>query len=105
MMTLNIKERRSLIQKTVEALSRIPYIKEVYLFGSMVEGKITGSSDIDLLIVVGKKNIKESYIEIALFLEKEINDKSYLIDIHVISEEMLREPPFIWILHKAEKII
>jgi len=103
-MTLDLAERMQIIQDAVLVLSKFPYIEEVYLFGSMLDGKITAASDIDLLIVTDNVDPKKAYLEIALALEDKLKEKAYIIDIHVIDKKTINELLPKWFFGRVKRI-
>jgi len=102
---LDLNERTEILKDATVVLSKLAYVKEVYLFGSMLSGKITGASDIDLLIVIDDVDPKRAYIEIALALKEEQGERAYIIDIHVVSKNLLDKQPFKWLHKKSKKIL
>ena len=103
--TLDMVERMEILRGAMMVLSKLTFVREVYLFGSMLDGKITGASDIDLLIVIDSVDPKRAYIEIALALEEELGERAYIIDIHVVSKNLLDEQPFKWLHKNSKKIL
>ena len=99
----DMKERARIINLALEALSQLNFVKEIYLFGSTLSGEITGSSDIDLLIIVDN-DPKKAYIEINQFLESKLGEKAYNIDIHVVNIKEKDKSPHKWFIKKGKKI-
>ena len=85
-------------------LSKFTFVRKIFLFGSTLSGRITGASDIDLLVIINNIDPKEAHLKMTLALEDELGEEAYIIDIHVVSENMLSEQPFKWFLKKAVKI-
>jgi len=54
----HLREYMEVARKAKEIVSRLDPEVEVYVFGSVVEGRITGLSDIDLLIVSKKRELE-----------------------------------------------
>jgi len=72
-------------QKVINVLRReIPYLKENYgvkkiaLFGSVVKGKYTKSSDIDM-VVEFEKPIGLRFMDLAEYLEKKLGRKTDIL--------------------------
>ncbi len=72
-------------QKVINVLRReIPYLKENYgvkkiaLFGSVVKGKYTKSSDIDI-VVEFEKPIGLRFMDLAEYLEKKLGRKTDIL--------------------------
>jgi len=72
-------------QKVIELLRKeIPYLKENYgvkkiaLFGSVVKGKYTKSSDIDM-VVEFEKPIGLRFMDLAEYLEKKMGRKTDIL--------------------------
>ena len=59
---------------------------EVYVFGSVVEGRYTAASDIDLLVVTkhAPKRLREK-IDVILWLEDELGLPPGIIDLHIVA--------------------
>ncbi len=72
---------------TRELKNKLPYVKEVRLFGSFARGEEHGLSDVDLLVIVediGKDNFWEVYGEVFDI----VSDKLFLdFDLVVLSEK------------------
>lgn len=84
---------------------RIPSV-EVYAFGSIVEGKVTGASDIDLLIAVPDDHDElEAYIELSKMLEEQLGSTAYIVDLHVVCKNNIDKPPYKWWLGKSIRIL
>ncbi|AEE94966.1 DNA polymerase beta domain protein region [Acidianus hospitalis W1] len=92
-------------RKLISNLSLDEY-SEVYVFGSVVEGKITGYSDIDVLVIIPNKKDKLQYLlKFYDEVEKKLGEKiSYLFDVKVIYPEEKSVPPYSWFLKKSIKI-
>lgn len=59
---------------------------DVYVFGSVVEGEVTASSDIDILIIVDDIGREEIY-KIKTIIYQSINA---LVELHIISPSKLK---------------
>ena len=78
---------------------------EVYVFGSTIENKITGSSDIDILVAIPENyDEAKTHLTLAKTLEEKLGNTAHLIDLHVIHKNKLNKPPYKWWLKKAHKI-
>ena len=75
------KEIATLVKKIVK---KIDPDAKVYVFGSVVKGKFTGGSDIDILIVSEKVDKKH---EIAVAVYKNIEAP---IELHIVTEKVLK---------------
>ncbi|HDO21214.1 MAG: nucleotidyltransferase domain-containing protein [archaeon GB-1845-036] len=53
-----LKNYMAVAEKVKNIIVKFDPNAEVYVFGSTVEGKITGASDIDILVISEKENIK-----------------------------------------------
>lgn len=78
---------------------------EVYVFGSVVTGKVTGSSDIDVLVVVpGNLSEREIHTYLSMKLEEHLGPLSYIIDLYVTYGENLDKPPYKWWIKNSVRI-
>lgn len=89
------------VKKIRSILFRFHYVKEVYLFGSVIRNKITGASDLDILVIIRNKKPKDAYVEIAMALEDTLGDLAYLIDLHVYTEDQAESPLISKIISEA----
>ncbi len=92
-----------IIDLVLDVLSELNYVRDVYLFGSTLRGEITGSSDIDLLIIVDH-DVKKAYMEISLLLESKLGEETYNIDLHVANVREKNKPPYRWFISKGRKL-
>ncbi|ADI31261.1 nucleotidyltransferase domain-containing protein [Staphylothermus hellenicus] len=95
------------IAKTIAYILKkvMPDIMEIYVFGSVVDGKFTGASDLDLLIVIPEKyDESKTYILFNKILEEKLGEIAYMIDLHIINKNKLAKPPYTWWLKKSYKI-
>ncbi len=79
-----LKNYKLVLQKVKELVKKIDPSAEVYVFGSIVTGKYTGASDIDVLVIT--KNIDKKY-DIIVNVYKEVDAP---IELHIITEEQYR---------------
>lgn len=100
-----LRDWRRLAEAAAEKLRGIRPGVEVYVFGSVVRGRITGASDIDLLVVLpdGVDELR-SHVEMVKVLEDELGDLAYLIDVHVVGRSKLEREPYRWWLRDSIKI-
>lgn len=77
----HLKNYKNVAKRVKEIAQNILGKADVYVFGSVVEGEFTASSDIDILIVVDKVNSKEIY-KLKTIIYKLIDAP---IELHVIS--------------------
>ena len=91
-----------LLAKKVSAiLCKKSYVVSCYLFGSALEGKITGASDLDILVVVRGKHPKEAYLELSLELENSLGEWAYLVDLHICDIRNRSDIPYRWFIEKS----
>lgn len=89
----------SILKKT------IPNI-EVYVFGSVIENKISGASDVDILVVIPEDYDEfKTYLVLSKTLEDKLGSTAYTIDLHVIHRSRLTMPPYKWWLKKSRRIL
>ena len=100
-----LKDWRKLAEAAAEKLRELWPGVEVYVFGSVVKGRIAGASDIDLLVVLpdGVDGLR-SHVEIVKVLEDELGDLAYLIDVHVVGRSELEREPYKWWFRNSIKI-
>ncbi len=79
-----LKNYRGILQRVKEIIHRIDPSAEIYVFGSVVEGKYTGASDIDVLVITDK--IEEKY-DIMVNVYKEVDAP---IELHIVSREQFK---------------
>ncbi|MEM0232108.1 MAG: nucleotidyltransferase domain-containing protein [Candidatus Methanomethylicaceae archaeon] len=80
-----MEKHMEIVKKIKEiALSRVPDAK-VYLFGSIIEGKYTAASDIDVLIITSIS--KEKAYELKALIYKEIDAP---IQLHIANPSQLQ---------------
>lgn len=79
---------------------------EVYVFGSILEeDKITGSSDIDILVAIPENHDEaKTHLILSKTLEDKLGNTAHLIDLHVVHKNKLNKPPYKWWLKKHHKI-
>jgi len=101
-----LRNWRSIVDSVASVLKdTIPGV-EVYVFGSVVEGRVTGASDIDLLVVIPENYSElETHLTLSRILEDRLGDKTHIIDLHVIRRSKLAKPPYKWWLKKSHKIL
>jgi predicted nucleotidyltransferase len=75
---------------------------QIYVFGSVIEGRVTGSSDLDLIVVV-PDNVNELEFQVKLYkvLEEEMGENAYIVDLHVVHRSKVDKPPYKWWLKRA----
>ena len=81
------KNWRKIAEEVLNSAKKIIDAKEVIVFGSVIKGKVTGASDLDLALVV--KNLKKDEVskillDIHSMLPEEISE---IIDLIIIDEE------------------
>ncbi|BDB99149.1 nucleotidyltransferase family protein [Saccharolobus caldissimus] len=101
-------EKIKFLRNWREALRKLNLerFKEVYVFGSVVSGKITGASDIDLILVIKRGEDKNKAL-IGFFdeVESKLGEKaSYLFDVKVIYEDEKELPLYKFFLRDAVRV-
>ncbi len=96
---------RDFVKKVVRIVKEVVPEAEVYVFGSVLESKVTGSSDIDILVVVPDDvDLKKTYLDIVLRLEDAVGEDSYLLDVHIVRKSDVERPPYAWWLRRAVRV-
>lgn len=81
---LLLKNWRSIVQRLLRTVCRALGDAEVYVFGSVVEGRFTVASDIDVLIVSSRVEESEKFaVELQLLIEDELKLPPGLVHLHV----------------------
>jgi len=90
-----IKEWRNVANGVAQIIKQITPRVEVYVFGSTVAGRVTGSSDIDILVVV-PDNLSEREINthLSVELEERLGSLSHIPDLHIARRENIDKPPY-----------
>lgn len=92
-----LKNWRHVVEKIVLLAREFDENACIHVFGSIVEGEITGSSDIDVLLVVSDRlDVKKLHLELLKRLEDMLGDKAYIVDLHVINQSQAQKPPYTW---------
>lgn len=100
-----LKNWRNAVSIVAGVIKRVLPEAELYVFGSVVTDKITGASDIDLLVAIPSNfSEREIYIHLATKLEEQLGSASYIVDLHVVHKERLDKPPYTWWLKNSIKI-
>ena len=101
-------ERIKFLRNWREAFSKLDLseFKEVYVFGSVVTGKVTGGSDIDVILVISReKDRTRALLDFFDEVERKLGEeKSYLFDVKVIYEDEKELPLFRSFLKDAVRI-
>ncbi len=96
---------RELVGEASKALEELGFVREIYVFGSVVKGNVSGASDIDLLVVVDDSMpVVEAKLRVIEVLEKALGESSALFDVHVVAASDLNHPPFSWLVRGAVKV-
>ncbi|KYH36252.1 MAG: DNA polymerase beta domain-containing protein region [Candidatus Bathyarchaeota archaeon B24] len=98
-----LKDWCKLAEAAAEKLRGLRPGVEVYVFGSVVRGRITGASDIDLVVLPDCVDELRSHVEMVKVLEDELGDLAYLIDVHVVGRSRLEKEPYKWWLRNSIK--
>jgi len=87
-----LKNYKSYLKKINESIKTVLSDSKVYLFGSIIEEKLVGGSDIDILIVadVPKKHLKRAEI-VAEIEENAELPLSHPFEFHLITEDELNK--------------
>ncbi|PSN83977.1 hypothetical protein B9Q01_02700 [Candidatus Marsarchaeota G1 archaeon OSP_D] len=98
-----LKAWRSLVDTIKTELKE--HFEEMYVYGSVLTGRLTGSSDIDVILVCTNCNVTQAKIMAYQIIEKKIGyENSLLFDITVIKYENKHKPPYLWLLKGAQRI-
>jgi Nucleotidyltransferase domain. len=77
------KNWRKIAEEVLNSAKKIVDSKEVIVFGSVIKGKVTGASDLDLALVVKKDEVSKILLDIHSMLPEEISE---IIDLIIIDE-------------------
>ena len=103
-----LRNWREIAKQASKAIREVIPCCEVYVFGSIVEGKVTGASDIDVLVVIGGEvdilQLRRLWISLNEKLEEILGENAYIIDLHLISRDMVEKPPYKQWLEKAKAL-
>ncbi|AEA11545.1 hypothetical protein TUZN_0039 [Thermoproteus uzoniensis 768-20] len=80
------------------------YGVECYVFGSAVAGRVTGSSDLDILLFVEEGDPLDVKAEVLAEAEAVLGELAYLLDIKVAYVKDREKPPYIWFLRDAVRL-
>ena len=72
------------VKKIKEIVRRLDPHARVYVFGSVVKGEYTGASDIDVLVIISKKDLKYK------IMVEAYKCTEAPIELHVVTEEEFR---------------
>ena len=79
-----LRSYRSVLRKVKEVIHRIDPSAEIYVFGSIVTGKYTGASDIDVLVITN--NIDKKYdIMVEVYRETDAP-----VELHIVTRDQYR---------------
>lgn len=100
-----LREWKNLAERVARIIKELIPNAEVYVFGSIVAGRITGSSDLDILIVIPNDLCeRDIHTYLSIKLEEALNSTSYIVDLHVVRRENLNKPPYTWWIKRALRI-
>ncbi len=72
-------------RKVKEIVKKFDPHAKVYIFGSVVKGRYTGASDIDILIITNRKDLKyRMMVEVYRYIEAPV-------ELHIVTNEEFRE--------------
>ncbi|ADN50244.1 nucleotidyltransferase family protein [Vulcanisaeta distributa] len=97
-----LRDWRSLVNAVLPILRR--YGVECYVFGSVITGRITGSSDVDILLVISDGDPLEVKVKVLEEVEDRLGDVVHLLDIKVVNARDKGKPPYAWFLKNAIRI-
>ncbi|BDC17548.1 nucleotidyltransferase domain-containing protein [Acidianus sp. HS-5] len=81
-------------------------VEEVYVFGSVITGKITGGSDIDVIVVIKRgEDRNKALIDFIDEVESKLGEEaSYLFDVKIIYDDEKGLPPYRSFLKNAIRV-
>ena len=101
-----LKNWRNIVNDVASILKNALPSVEAYVFGSVVEDRVTGASDVDILVVIPEDYDEfKTYLTLSKVLEDKLGSTAYIIDLHVIRRSRLTKPPYKWWLKKIHKIL
>lgn len=102
----SLKNWYSIVCEVANILKNVVPNAEIYVFGSIVKGNITGVSDMDVLVAIPEDYDElKTYITLSKVLEDKLGDLAYIIDLYVIHKSKLTQPPYKWWLKKSRKVL
>lgn len=87
----------NLIEQHIESIKQLCVkhrVKKLYVFGSLLTDKYTGSSDIDLMVEfddIDQENYADNYYDFKFALEEILKKRVDLLEITAIKNPYLRE--------------
>ena len=93
-----LRDWRSLISKVLPILRK--YAVEAYVFGSVVTGRVTGSSDLDILLVIEDGDPLDVKVRVIEEIEDTFGELAYLLDIKVVNARDKDKPPYVWVFEE-----
>ncbi|GAB6947469.1 nucleotidyltransferase domain-containing protein [Vulcanisaeta sp. JCM 16161] len=97
-----LRDWKSLINEVSPILRR--YGVECYVFGSVVMGRVTGSSDVDILLVIDGGDPLDVKVRVIEEIEDRFGDLAYLFDVKVVNARDRDRPPYAWFLRNAVRV-
>lgn len=82
---------RAIAKRVKEIANGLGKVEKVYVFGSVIEDKITGASDLDIAIIFGEKLTDKEKIERTLKILDKLDEINVDIDLKVLSKEEEKE--------------
>ncbi|PSN82446.1 hypothetical protein B9Q03_14210 [Candidatus Marsarchaeota G2 archaeon OSP_D] len=99
----SLKEWRSLIEIIKTELAK--HFEEMYVYGSVLTGRLTGSSDIDIILVCANCDVVHAKIMAYELIEQKIgHENSLLFDVTVVQQGNKNKPPYLWLLKGAQRV-
>lgn len=80
------------------------YGVECYVFVSVVTGRVTGSSDVDIILVIDRGDPLDVKVRVIEEIEDRLGDLAYLFDVKVVSARDRDKPPYVWFLRNAVRV-
>ena len=100
-----LRKWRELADAVVSACSKIVEVREAYVFGSVLKGEVSGSSDLDIIVVVPDEvDVAEVRVRIAEILERNLGHLAMLVDPHITNTSNACKPPYSWFIKEGVKI-
>ena len=98
-----LRDWRLLISKVLPILRK--YAVEAYVFGSVVTGRVTGSSDLDILLVIEDGDPLDVKVRVIEEVEYAFGELAYLLDVKVVNARDKDKPPYAWFLKDAIRVL
>ena len=110
-MTITGIERIKLLKREWKNLAKIVAtiakelfnIDYVYVFGSTIKDRVSGSSDLDIAVPLPEnQDLLEAKLKIVERLYEYLSEEIVqILDIHVIPVDEINKPPYVWYLRES----